>query len=71
MSSISVYIDCLILSAGFAVENSIYQGQTSNTLDRMQHCVGTSKHSSHKTILSNRIPNINGNKKFLYMYFFI
>ncbi|XP_063418553.1 uncharacterized protein LOC134701344 [Mytilus trossulus] len=46
--------------AGFAVENSIYQGQTSNKFDRMQHCVRTCKHSSHETILSNRNPNING-----------
>ncbi|CAC5420421.1 unnamed protein product [Mytilus coruscus] len=46
--------------ACFAVENSIYQGQTSNALDGMQHCVGTCKHFSQETTLSNRHSNING-----------
>ncbi|CAC5411483.1 PVRL1 [Mytilus coruscus] len=46
--------------ACFEVENSIYQSQTSNALDRMQHCLRTCKHSSQETRLSNRLSNING-----------
>ncbi|CAC5420413.1 unnamed protein product [Mytilus coruscus] len=49
--------------ASFAVENSIYQSQMSNALDRMQHgdrsCVGTCKYSNQETRLPNRLSNMN------------